>query len=432
MIRAADGKKAQDPFERMLSRLQLEEGKHKKALKQWHKLMADPGGSSDQSIDELVVLLGGTICHPADKDDRKKTGLLSRLFSQDAAENTQPNAMLRELLQQLKWPGPVNEQVSELISQLDQGASTDMWIKVITRVNEIVGDALSSFQSEVKSAQEFLSELSSRLQELDGFVQGSDALREASLQSGRELGRAMTEQVNGLSTTMQSSHDLEQLKSAVAERLDVIQSKVSSHLHEDEQRHQQAKQREQQLRDQLSNLEAEADALKKQMLQASVKAVRDAVTGLPNRQAYEDRIEQEYSRWKRFGEPLVMMVWDIDDFKKINDQFGHRSGDKALKVMAGKLKDTLRETDFIGRYGGEEFVVLLVGTDIEGAKLAAEKMRQRVEQTALRANDQDIRVTISGGLSLFQHGDAPADVFERADQALYKAKREGKNRWIVA
>ena len=100
--------------------------------------------------------------------------------------------------------------------------------------------------------------------------------------------------------------------------------------------------------------------------------------------------------------------------------------------MGEKLKETIRETDFIGRYGGEEFVVLLVGTDLEGSKEVAEKMRLRIEKIALKANDEQIRMTISGGLSMFQHGDMPADVFERADQALYKAKRSGKNQWIVA
>ena len=102
-----------------------------------------------------------------------------------------------------------------------------------------------------------------------------------------------------------------------------------------------------------------------------------------------------------------------------------------MRAMGEKLKDTIRETDFIARYGGEEFVVLLVGTDLDGAKEVAEKMRLRIERIGLRANQDMIRMTVSGGLSMFQQGDVPQDVFERADQALYKAKRNGKNQWIV-
>ncbi len=432
MIRTADAQKAEDPFDRLLAHTSLEAGDTKKARGLWKKLVSDPSSASDKAIDELVVLLGGVVRQSADTTVKKKSGLFSKLFSQEKDFTGKPNTILKALLVDLKWPNPIEPEINHLVGQLDEGASTDMWVKVITRVNEIVVDALSNFQSEVKSAEDFLSQLSYRLQELDGFVQGVNALREASLQSGRELGESMTEQVDGLSSSMQSVTDLGQLKASVAERLDIIQSKVSAHLQGDEERHEQARQREQELREQLSLLEAEAEGLKKQMLEANVRAVKDAVTGLPNRQAYDERMEQEYSRWKRYGESLIMMVWDIDDFKKINDQYGHRSGDKALKAMAGKLKESLRETDFIGRYGGEEFVVLLVGTDIEGARQAAEKMRQRVERTVLKANDEEIRMTISGGLSVFQHGDTPSDVFERADQALYKAKREGKNRWIVA
>ena len=262
-------------------------------------------------------------------------------------------------------------------------------------------------------------------------MQSANAMRNESLESGRALGKTMSEQVDGISSSMQQATDLDALKTSVAQKLDIIQSHVSRHLDSEEQRHTTATEREGKLKDKLAILESETQQLREQIKEAAIKAVRDAVTGLPNRQAYDDRMEQEYSRWKRFGEPLAMLVWDIDDFKKINDTYGHQSGDKALRAMGEKLRDTIRETDFIARFGGEEFVVLLVGTDLDGAKEVAEKMRLRIEKIGLKANQDMIRMTVSGGISMFQQGDAPQDVFERADQALYKAKRNGKNQWIV-
>ncbi len=437
MIRAADAKSSQDPFEYLLSHISLQDADRKKAVTLWRQISANPLEVKDQDVDSLVLLLGGDLdienAEPAlSKPATGRTGLFSKLFSQNKSGDFQPNLVLRELLEKLKWPNPIEPHIHHLVGQLEDNSSTDMWITVITRVNEIVIDTLSNFQSEVKSAEDFLSELSARLQDFDNFVQGANALRQASLESGRALGKTMTEQVNGIASSMQKAAELEQLKASVGERLDIIQSHVSSHLHTEEERYLQAVQRETELKQKLTSLEDEAQGLKKQILAASSKAVTDAVTGLPNRQAYDERIAQEYSRWKRFAEPLVLMVWDIDDFKKINDRYGHRSGDKALKIIAAKLRGVIRETDFIGRYGGEEFVVLLVGTDTEGAKKVAEKMRQQVEQTAMKANDEQIRMTISGGLSVFSHGDTPDEVFERADQALYKAKRSGKNRFVVA
>ncbi len=448
MIKEADGKKAQDPFEKLLEHFDLDDGVKKNALVVWKRMVQNPVATTDRDIDGLVEMLGAQPATAASKQaSAKKGGLFSRLFSSDdsADDNADargeksasldafnPNSVLKDLLVDLKWPEAVSAQINKLIGQLHENTSTDTWIEVITRINKIILDALSSFQSEVKSAEQFLSDLSSRLQEIDGYVQRAGAMREASLISGRELGKTMNEQVDGISSSMNAATELSQLKDSVANKLDVIHQHVSRHLESEESRHKEAQQRETELKDKLANLENETDLLKKQMLEASVKAVKDAVTGLPNRQAYDERIEQEFNRWKRFGEPLGLIVWDIDDFKKINDRYGHRSGDKALRVMGEKLKETIRETDFIGRYGGEEFVVLLVGTDLEGVKEVAEKMRLRIEKIALKANDEQIRMTISGGLSMFQHGDMPADVFERADQALYKAKRSGKNQWIVA
>lgn len=445
LIRTADVKKKKDPFEVLLGHFSISTAEQKRVLTLWKQMTARPDDVTERMLGEIVEILTGQAAGQQDAPaTARKSGFLTRLFAGDSAQTASadvrqdgsgsthnPNSVLRELLAELDWPNAVKPQIFSLIEKLDDNASADMWIRVISNVNDIVLDALSSFQSEVKSAEQFLAELSRRLQEIDGYVQTAQTLRSESLQSGRALGQTMTEQVDGISNSMRDAPDLATLKVAVAQKLDVIQSHVSRHLADEENRHETADQREQVLKQQLQELETETDQLRREIQAAAARALKDAVTGLPNRQAYDDRLEQEFHRWKRFGEPLAMLVWDIDDFKKINDTYGHQSGDKALRVIAGKLQETLRETDFIARYGGEEFVVLLVGTDLAGAKQVAEKMRKRITQIALKANSERIRMTISGGLSLFSPGDAPEDVFERADQALYKAKRNGKNQWLV-
>jgi diguanylate cyclase len=164
------------------------------------------------------------------------------------------------------------------------------------------------------------------------------------------------------------------------------------------------------------------------MLEAHHLALLDTVTGLPNRLAYEERIEQELARWKRFGNPLTILIWDVDDFKSINDRFGHQAGDKALRVIAQSLKARLRETDFIARFGGEEFVCLLCGTQDEEALGVAQEMRSSVESNGFHSQGKPVPVTISCGVATFREGDTLDGVFSRADKALYRAKKAGKNR----
>jgi diguanylate cyclase len=123
-----------------------------------------------------------------------------------------------------------------------------------------------------------------------------------------------------------------------------------------------------------------------------------------------------------------LLVWDVDDFKSINDRFGHQAGDKALRVIAQSLKARLRETDFIARFGGEEFVCLLCGAEGMEALRVAEDMRRSVESNAFHSQGRPVSVTISCGLATFRQGDTLDDVFSRADLALYQAKKSGKNR----
>jgi diguanylate cyclase len=194
----------------------------------------------------------------------------------------------------------------------------------------------------------------------------------------------------------------------------------------------QIEQTEEQLRKRLLELEKESKELRHRMLEAHHLALLDIVTELPNRLAYEERVQQEYARFKRFAAPLTLLVWDVDDFKAINDRYGHQAGDKALRVIGRSLKQRLRETDFIARYGGEEFVTLLCGADAKGAIKVAEQMRLNVMHCAFHSTGKAVRLTISCGLAEFAEGDTIDAVFARADKALYQAKHKGKNRCELA
>jgi len=202
---------------------------------------------------------------------------------------------------------------------------------------------------------------------------------------------------------------------------------MSEHLASEEQRHREASANEQALRERLGQVEQEAGKLRQEIALVQERALVDAVTDLPNRAAWDDRLRQEHARWQRFGAPLSLAVFDVDNFKSINDRFGHAAGDKALQVIATALRSRLRQTDFIARYGGEEFAVLLIGTTKAGGLKVAEEMRLAVAHAGLHTRTRPVEVTISCGISDFQGNDTAEAVFERADTALYEAKRSGKN-----
>jgi diguanylate cyclase (GGDEF)-like protein/PAS domain S-box-containing protein len=174
--------------------------------------------------------------------------------------------------------------------------------------------------------------------------------------------------------------------------------------------------------------------LKSEVSQAMRKmadmSVRDELTGLYNRRYMNEVLDREYSRAKRYNSDLACLLIDMDFFKQINDSYGHIFGDHVLRSFAGMLRDNVRESDFCFRYGGEEFMVLLPSTDIEGANNTAEKLRTMVEAKLFEDGQHSTHLTISvGSVSLKRH--APPDMRSMlafADKALYRAKSDGRNR----
>jgi diguanylate cyclase (GGDEF)-like protein len=161
---------------------------------------------------------------------------------------------------------------------------------------------------------------------------------------------------------------------------------------------------------------------------------RDTLTGLYNRWYVIEKIDSEMSRAMRHGSPMTVLMIDIDHFKNINDTYGHGVGDQVLKWVGKTLRDSCRVYDVPGRYGGEEFCIVLPETKIGGTTIVAERIRQRMQETALNFGDTNLVVTASFGIAGVdaETEDAPtlspAALIERADRALYSAKRGGRNR----
>ncbi len=175
---------------------------------------------------------------------------------------------------------------------------------------------------------------------------------------------------------------------------------------------------------------------KRQLRQANEQLARlsrtDSLTQLNNRGYWEQAVAREYLRTLRTGSQACLVMFDIDHFKRVNDEYGHPAGDAAIRRTAQMLNDTIRATDIAGRYGGEEFGIVLVDTDTEGARVLTERLRKAVETMTVEHEQQRIRFTISLGIAPLR-GDLPGyeQWIARADQALYQAKQAGRNRVVI-
>lgn len=172
------------------------------------------------------------------------------------------------------------------------------------------------------------------------------------------------------------------------------------------------------------NVYIDKQIIEQQHNQLKDLSIRDSMTGLYNHRCSYERIEEEIIKSNRYGMPLSLVLIDIDKFKTVNDKFGHPFGDTVIKSIAKLITKNIRATDFAGRYGGEEFILILYNSDLANAYITAERLRQEIENYDFGNNHQ---ITISGGVVQY-YNETAVDLVGKADKLLYRAKQNGRNR----
>jgi len=180
-------------------------------------------------------------------------------------------------------------------------------------------------------------------------------------------------------------------------------------------------------------IKTEQERLRRSNRRLSELSMTDPLTGLYNRRFLQERLQEEVVRARRYQYPLACILLDIDDFKDVNDAYGHIQGDACLQEIALLLKNANRVVDLVVRYGGEEFLIILPQTDLGGAEVVGERLRQRVEQARLLVKDRNRKITVSLGAAAFgnKNTEEPEELVRRADQALLRAKQLGKNKLVL-
>lgn len=340
--------------------------------------------------------------------------------------------LLVELLDRVELPADLETRAQGVRHRLMDNPDLGVIDRSVVEIAGLIAEARARAEEEKRELEAFLKQLTLRLQELEGVFQENNALAEASRADGRELGDAVQAEMRGIQDSVQSAQELDVLKQDIQSRLEHIDQHLNRFRSAEVTRQREAEAQVAALTAKLEAMEREAEGLRKRIREKHLLALRDPLTGLANRMAYQSRAEQEMARSKRYGAPLVLMVWDVDRFKSINDTYGHQAGDRVLMVIAKRLAESVRETDFIARYGGEEFVVLMPEIDLAGAQQAAEKLRRIVAECDFHYRDKPVPITASCGLAAYRPEDDLTAWFERADAALYRAKDRGRNRVELA
>lgn len=352
----------------------------------------------------------------------------------DMGETRQNNYILQrldELLAGSDVPLRFQQQKAMLRQRVKTNPDDQSFNKVIDSAVALLVDIKDYAVSEQKDIGGFLTQLSTQLGELEQHVEMVGQSSQLSFDQRQNLDSEINQQLGDIKDDTRQAAELTALKTITGDHLDRLMMQLMEHKQLEGERQLQAQQQIALMTEKLQALETETEALRTKLKIEHDRALCDTLTGLPNRLAYKDRVEMEANRWKRYQAALSLVVWDIDYFKRINDSYGHKAGDKTLNLVGQLLLNNCRTTDFVARYGGEEFVMLMPNTREYQALEMAEKVKNLVEHCGFNYNGDKIDLTISCGISEFKPGDQHDDVFVRADQALYQAKQAGRNRCVV-
>ena len=317
----------------------------------------------------------------------------------------------------------------ELAGSLVELSEDDSWVRGhLDSLRERLDEAPNA--RAVQSASSLLAEARSRQRDLRGERdQARQALKHMIHRMLHELGELdqhtgrFSEGMQRYADTIERAESLESLAGVVREMVEegrAVHSLVSSTRARLQDEHGRA-----------LALETKVRELEQELRRLSDEAATDALTQVANRRGLMQAFEQEQARAQREDTPLAVGLLDIDNFKRLNDTLGHAAGDQALVALAGHVRRMLRPVDQVARFGGEEFVVLLPGTPVEEAQQVLTRLQRLLSASLFMHEGQEVFVTFSAGVTGYRAGEAVEAALERADEALYEAKRTGKNRTCI-
>jgi diguanylate cyclase len=388
--------------------------------------------ASIEELDEMTPALSEAIQSLDDSLAPLPIPEATPIIAPVALSDDRVRALLSALLSELKRDPELVSRADEVDAKLTESMTLDQLSDVLTSLNELVAQRIQRIESAKQEIEILLSHMVGKLDEIGQFVAEQNQSQSQSQASSETLNLQLAGEMKAMGESVESAGDMQQIRRQVRSRLDSIERHLQEFREREATLAATMRARNEQMRARIVELEGEAKRLHSQLKDEQRLSTLDALTQIPNRLAYETRLEEEMKRWQRFKQPTCIAVLDVDHFKRINDTYGHRAGDRVLRTVAECLASRVRSTDFIARYGGEEFVGIFPGTTLESALRLIDELRLAINKLGFHFRGTPISITASSGVTSLLPGDSPGAAFDRADKALYRAKESGRNRCVSA
>ena len=364
-----------------------------------------------------------------------KNGLLNALNHEEIADKTLDNADINPAVVE-KFTYVVNHlvlsdkhssQLLKLKDQLNHNIPSDKFLVSLLELFDLI---ITDLQQERATAESFLSTLSYTLSTVQTAINKTLFTSIQSQNASNELSEQVHKQVHEMTSVVDNATSISDVKLNINKNLQNIITALACKTSKEAEHNQEIKTQLNAMTAKVNELEKQSQFFEEQLKQQTIKSMQDALTKLNNRAAFDDFFAKKLELFEQQAFELAIVIIDLDDFKRINDTYGHTAGDKTLQVIATTLSKKLASDVFIGRYGGEEFV--LVFSDIQPKELIVQldELRKHIARLPFKFKSKKVSITTSIGVTHIQTADNVHTAFERADKALYQAKDQGKNKVV--
>ncbi|MFH2057850.1 MAG: GGDEF domain-containing protein [Pseudomonadota bacterium] len=366
---------------------------------------------------------------------KKKKGIFSSLIKSDAPSFIDEyKQSYHEVVSNLR--GTLDKKFSKKLDIIAQKIKNAEDTNDITEIRESVFSLVFVYISETHQDSEkvnaFVREVVSKILEIESKLATTVTHTDSMFENNDGFESVLSSEISGLKQTSDVAASLDELKAKVSERLLSIEKALETKQAKDRAIKEVSQKNRLAFKSGFAKLKQELNEATQYTEELEKKLNQDQLTGAFNRRAYDKRIEEEMQRFLRYKTCFSLLIIDADKFKNINDKYGHAIGDKCLQEIIKRSIPLLRKNDMLARYGGEEFAVIMPETDCEGAKNAAEKIRQTIEKIEFIYKKEKVKVTVSIGIAQSKPEDTNhQQIFERADIAVYKAKEQGRNMVLI-
>ncbi|MCP5145085.1 MAG: GGDEF domain-containing protein [Gammaproteobacteria bacterium] len=339
------------------------------------------------------------------------------------------HALLR-MLDRLQMPPELQDRATLIRQTLNDEVTIERIHTALTAITELTQAARVQLSHELRETTDYLQRICQRLADVDIHISLARGLQSSRNEDCQALQRTIDESLSGARNSLRTCNDINELRDAIDSQISTISASFSQYITSESERQAQTETALHTLSGEMHELENETRQLRSDLEHQYARALVDTLTNVPNRLGYEERVNAEVNRWRRYGGHLSLAVIDVDHFKLINDNYGHVAGDRVLATVAERMRSRVRDSDHLCRFGGEEFVLILPETELVAATALVDQLRAAIQEMHFHYKGEPVGVTVSAGVAEFREGDTAATVFERADEVMYTAKEQGRNRCL--